>query len=330
MAFFHLSLFWSTLLILGVWAAVKLFKEKSFGWRVILFSLGGLILGWLARPNPLGAAKLAYVQIVELMLVKNRGIPLNFGLELYPLGWQALYLFLPFTLLWLLAIYIFFKQPQKSLILWSSFSLSAIFFLMTVFVAQRSFVFWTAFGVIFISASWRIALARERKAAILAGAAVLALFMAGQSLYQNDRFLKTADWSPERFRGAGEWLKNNSRAGDIVFNASWDYFPELFFWNRKNYYVGGMDPIFQYAYDPKLYWEAYYLETGKTAEWTCPATSCDSKTIEDTYAVLKNNFKARYVVLSKSETPAFYNYLAASKNYSLKNEDKSSAVFELR
>ena len=119
-AFFHLSLFWSTLLILGIFAIAKLLSKKFFDFRIILYSIGGLILGWLARPNPLGAAKLAYIQIVELMLAKSRGIPLNFGLELYPLGWQTLYLFLPFTLLWLLAIYIFFKQPQKSLILFRS------------------------------------------------------------------------------------------------------------------------------------------------------------------------------------------------------------------
>ena len=315
-------------MILGVWAIVKLFKEKKIGWRVILFSSSGLILGWLARPNPFGAAKLAYIQIVELMLVKSKGIPLNFGLELYPLGWQALYLFLPFALLWLLAIYIFLKQPQKGLILWSSFSISAIFLLMAVFTAQRSSDFWAAFGIIFIAFVYPRA---ERFGArVLAAVVMAALFMAGQSLYQNSKFLKAADWTPSRFQGAGEWLKNNSEPGDIVFNASWDYFPELFFWNRKNYYIGGMDPVFQYAYDPKLYWEAYYLETGKTAEFTCPAVSCDEKTIEDTYAVLKNNFRARYVVLSKSETPAFYNYLSTSKNYSLKNEGQNTAVFELR
>ncbi len=324
--FLHLSLFWSTLLILGALAVSKFISKKSFDFRIILFSIGGLVLGWLARPNPLGAAKLAYIQIVELMLIKSKGIPLNFGLELYPLGWQTLYLFLPFMILWALAIYVFLKQSKKGLILWSSFFLSAVFFLMTVFVAQRSFDFWAAFGIILIA----FALAREKKTVIWATAVVLALFMAGQSLYQNDKFLKTTDWSPERFREAGEWLRNNSRPGDIVFNASWDYFPELFFWNSRNFYISGMDPIFQYAFDRKLYWEAYYLETGKTTGFTCPDIACDEKDLKNTYAVLKNDFKAHYLVLAKPEDEHLYKYLLGDARFLLKNETPRSAVFELK
>lgn len=324
--FFHLNLFWSTLLILGVLAVSKFALERSFDFRMLLSSIGGLLLGWLARPNPWGAAKLAYVQIVELMLAKSRGIPLNFGLELYPFGWAIFSQFWPFMVLWLLAVYVFLRRPKKDAVLWSGLALSAIFFLMTVFLAQRSFVLWAAFGVVFLA----FIFAGEKRPPVLAAAAVLAIFMAGQSLYQNDRFLKTAGWSQERFRGAAEWLLDNSRAGEIVFNASWDYFPELFFWNRKNYYIGGMDPIFQYAYDPKLYWESYFLETGKTAEFTCPAVSCDEKTIKDTYAALKNDFNARYVFFVKNDLPAFYGYLSGNPNYSLKNEDENFALFELR
>ena len=326
-AFLHLSLFWSTLLILGILAVSKFISEKSFDFRIILFSIAGLVLGWAFRPNPLGAANLAYIQIVELMLAKSRGIPLNFGLELYPLGWQTFYLFLPFMILWALAIYVFLKQPQKGLILWSSFSLSAVFFLMTVFVAQRSFDYWIAFGVIFIVFVYPYA----KKFGMwgLSAGIIIAIFMVGQSLYQNDRFLKTADWAPDRFQKAGEWLKTNSRPGDIVFNASWDYFPELFFWNSRNFYISGMDPIFQYAFDRKLYWEAYYLETGKTTGFTCPDTACDEKDLKDTYAVLKNDFKARFLVLAKPEHESLYKYLLGDVRFLLKNETPRSAVFEL-
>lgn len=329
-AFLHLSLFWSTLLILGVFISTKFFVEKIFDWRAVLFSLCGIILGWVLRPNPFDAAKLVYVQIIELALAKFKSVPLNFGLELYPLGWQTFSIFGAFILLWLLAIFVFARAPERKTVLWSSLALSVIFFLITLFAAQRSFDFWVAFGIIFIAFIYSNINALARRRGILIAAIIIAGLMSWQSLYKNDRFLKTAVWDPVRFRSAAEWLKNNSKEGDIVFNVSWDYFPELFFWNTKNFYIGGMDPIFQYAYDPELYWKAYYLETGKTAGFTCAATSCEEKDFKDTYAVIKNDFGAKYVVLDKIYDRALYLYFASDSRFALKDENQNAALFELR
>jgi hypothetical protein len=60
-------------------------------------------------------------------------------------------------------------------------------------------------------------------------------------------------WDPHRFESGAKWIAANSQPGEIVFNARWEYFPELFFWKTKNVYSNGMDPIFQYAFDPDLY-----------------------------------------------------------------------------
>ena len=60
-------------------------------------------------------------------------------------------------------------------------------------------------------------------------------------------------WDVNQAEPAARWLGANSNPGDVVFNFRWSYFPELFFWNTKNVYTSGMDPIFQYAFDPQLY-----------------------------------------------------------------------------
>jgi len=52
----------------------------------ILPVFSGLILGWLLRPNPFGAVKIAYVQIAQLFLEKD--LPLRFGRELKPFVWE--------------------------------------------------------------------------------------------------------------------------------------------------------------------------------------------------------------------------------------------------
>src|SRR3989344_432428 len=189
-SFLHLSLFWATLLILGVFISVKFFLEKTFDWRIVLFSFGGIMLGWFLRPNPFGAAELVYVQIIELMLAKFKGVPLNFGFELYPLGWHVFSIFGAFIFLWFLAIFVFARISKKDAVLWSAFSLSVVFFLMTVFIAQRSFDLWAAFGIIFIAFVYPhtnvlvwgfIPNAKKLGAMALSAAIIIALFMAVQS-----------------------------------------------------------------------------------------------------------------------------------------------------
>ena len=55
--------------------------------------------------------------------------------------------------------------------------------------------------------------------------------------------------------GPALWLRGASRPGEIVFHTRWEHFATLFFWNRENRYLNGMDPIFQYQLSPALYWK---------------------------------------------------------------------------
>ncbi|MEK7647000.1 MAG: hypothetical protein AAB378_01325 [Patescibacteria group bacterium] len=328
-SFFHLSLFWSALLITGTFFSVKFFTEKVLAWQTILASLAGLLTGWVLRPDFWGAAKIAYVQIVQLMLEKRAGTPLHFGMELYPLPWRDLGFFALFLALWLAAILVFVRalirrnvgNPFQATVLWSSFILSAVFWLMTMFVAERSFDFFAAFGVVFMASAFTYLVRNKIKKFVAIFGAAVFVVMAVYGVYQTGKFLNTIGVDAQRFKSAMEWLKNNSEPGDVVFNVSWDYFPELFFWNTKNFYVSGMDPIFQYAYNPKMYWEAYYLETGKTAEFTCAATACAPEALEETHTALKRDFKAKYLFLDKYFDGRFYAYLATDRRFLLKYED---------
>ena len=153
--------------------------------------------------------------------------------------------------------------------------------------------------------------------------AVLALY--GTSL--RNRVLAIG-WQADRVAGAARWLEANSKPGDIVFNVRWEYFPELFFWNTKNRYTGGMDPIFQYAFDAELYRAG--LTVGATRNsLLCAGGSCLETTGADSYRILKEKFKARYVFLLKQADPKLYFYLLNDKRFELKKQDEAAAVFEL-
>jgi hypothetical protein len=333
-AWLHLSLFFAPVILLGVFVGTKLLTEKSLAWRESLALAGGLITGWLLRPNPLGAAKIAYVQVFQLSLEKFAGAPLEFGSELRPLTIAPYSNYLPFIILWLLCLlFLFWKlfygqtrlpAAQRTVLCATSF-LSLFFFLLSLLFARRAFDFCSSFGTVlialvcthlFYSVKWfRIGLV----------GIFVCLSLYGISL--RNRVLSIG-WDFDRVAGAAKWLEANSKPGDIVFNVRWEYFPELFFWNTKNYYTSGMDPIFQYAYEPELY-RAGLSFTAPRTSFLCVTGICPEVTAVDPYQVLKERFRARYVFLLKQADANVYFYLLRDKNFLLKNEDNGAAVFEV-
>ena len=62
--------------------------------------------------------------------------------------------------------------------------------------------------------------------------------------------------SPIAFRGACEWLTENTPEGSMVFNTDWDQFPELFYYDAHNKYIVGLDPTYLYDRDNDM-WKTY-------------------------------------------------------------------------
>lgn len=329
LAFLHINLFWIAFLIFGVCAVVKILTERLFDWRSSVGLVAGLFLGWVLRPNAWGTAKLLYVQIFQFAFEKQKGTPLHFGTELLPppfLDFVAA--FWIFLVLWGLAIAVFLydfrKNKNNEKAVWASGILSFAFFLMAVFIAQRSMDFWAAFGILFI------ALVFSRQKIFIGVVAAVFIAMAALGIYRSGENLKIFAFEPRRFQGAAEWLKNNANPDEIVLNTAWEYFGELFFWNSNNRYVSGMDPIFQYTYNPALYWKSYYWETGKTAENTCATASCLVAELEDTHTVLKLDFKASYVFLSRFADRNFYSFMKSDSRFTLEYEQEEGAVFKVK
>ena len=98
--FVHLGFFWVIPLVVGAVIVVKRLGEEPWAWKQAAVALAGGMVGWLLRPNPIGAGKLVYVQIVQLALEKQKGVALLFGADLatgldsmksYPEGFARLF-----------------------------------------------------------------------------------------------------------------------------------------------------------------------------------------------------------------------------------------------
>ena len=328
--FLHLNLSFMPLIILAIFAPIKFFEERILIWKETLALAAGVILGWLLRPNPFGAAKILYVQLFQWTLKKISGSLLDLGAELLPLTIKSTSNYLPFILLlFITLLYVLWRYAKKTLTisardrtnLMSAAALSIFLFFLSVFFARRAFDFCSAFGVILMGlvfshyffANWSIRIALICTVLVLVP---YSLKLRNEALYAG-----FAGWDPYRFESAAKWIAANSKPGEIVFNARWEYFPELFFWNSKNVYCSGMDPVFLYAYDPVLYSEAYDLVADQTGLE-------DLKT--PPYKVLKEDLKVRYVVLAKPYDQSLYFRLLADRRFLPRQENETSAVFEVQ
>ncbi len=350
-AFLHLALAWLPILIILVISAVRIIQKLSLEWKKIFAVMGGAIVGLLLRPHPLGALKLFYIQVIQLSIVKMKGIPLIFGRELKPsdaMGFlrQILPVFLIVLILAFVFIKIRKKLPAETRQIWmtkfySAFSLTIIFALIAQFMMRRSYDLMNGFGVFTIAlivTAYFAYLENQKKIRpdyilktknriLMAGLIIICLFSAN-SVTLAYKYMGQA-WSPTYLKDVSQWLKENTKPGDIVFNSRWDYFGGLFFWNQQNYYINGMDPIFAYAYSEPLYWESHFIAADVGYTNTCEKIRCTKEEIIPTNESLLNHFNSSYLVLRHVQNPKTYFYWLEDKNYELVFDNKKEAVYRV-
>ncbi len=347
LSFFHLNAFPVVpVIVLGV-AVVKRVVESQWEWGKWLAAVAGIGLAWVLRPNPIGVAKLEYHQIVVHETARYAQLPLLFGKEWTPVALQALGAFAVPILVWVaasLAIMAasgsreFEAASQDRTLAWSSLVLSALFFALTVLSTKRVTPLWAACAVMVAATAFTLLFDRGRngEGALLGGGArlaatgVLAAVLGGlmwnglRADATHTRWLASSRYG---LRAAAEWLRDNGRPGEIIYNVNWGMFPELFFWNAEDYYVSGLDPVFLYAYDPQLYWKFHHIATGMAVERTYGTLDSSPSAAVDTYAFVHDDLRASYIVLDRRAHGRLDRHLHSDPRFSLVFEDQSVAVY---
>lgn len=353
----HLSFFWMAMVVGGVVFLVKARTEKTWEWRKLAALCAGLLAGWLLRPNPVGAAKILYVQLVRLMQVRSEGTPLPWGNELYPMNPERFFSeYGLLAMLWLsgavVSVLILLRRgklpPQPRTLLWSSLALSLPFFVITLAVSERILDLWAPFAVLSIAVGFSLFIqsagskepARAKKAAPrpsstrarqLAPIGICVLLFALISILSLRTYQAKLGicGHPDRLKYVGAWLRENAAPKTIVFHTNWGDFSELFYWNPDNYYVGGMDPIFQYEYDHSLYWKAYHLLQREAVQQTWGAQTPGQAPPEDTYTVITRDYRAKYFFVSIVEAPELYEYTKSDPSYLVGFDNSWQAIYRL-
>lgn len=352
----HLSLFWFPPVVALAYAVARIpvtvlsgreRPDTGVGIRAgVPMAIVGVLLGWLLRPDALATATLLNAQLIQLFAQKAAGLPLTFAAELSPLGpLELVRTTWLFTGAWLIACLLFLRDvvstrlrsygQARATLLVAACLISVAFGLLALISARRAMEQWAAFGFLMLpllgsatTTSLR-ADAPARRRWVAGAAAMVVVAHLGWSAWRHQLNVDLVAFPGDSLREAATFMEAQSSPGEVVFHARWDNFGPLLAFNRTNRYLGGMDPIFQFAHDPQAFWEFFYLSTDATNEWTCDAYPCIEGVATDTYVALDEHFEARWVLVEPRRNPRLTLFLLNDDRFRLALETRREAVFEL-
>jgi hypothetical protein len=116
------------------------------------------------------------------------------------------------------------------------------------------------------------------------------------------------------YRAGAAWMRANVPPGEIIFNADWDDFPRLFYYDPTHYYVSGLDPSYLYEKDPDLSRLYDRITLGRE---------------EDPGPLIRGRFGARFV-FSDNEHHDFFEHARLSGWFDIVYEDRDCVIMYIR
>jgi len=143
------------------------------------------------------------------------------------------------------------------------------------------------------------------------------LALVGVSAYQVEqaRRLIATPTVPDQYRAGTQWLLEHVPKGAIIFNASWDDFPKLFYYDQDHAYVTGLDPVYLSDHNPDLGRLYERIVTGK-----------ESRPGEN----VRQAFRSEYVFVTPAADRRFYVAAMLSHEFTKVYEDQQCMILKVR
>ncbi|HEX7724429.1 MAG TPA: glycosyltransferase [Candidatus Paceibacterota bacterium] len=352
--FWNSSTFFLPVCVALVYYIIECFYGERRNWRCLAASAAGTLVAMLATYLvSSGLHVFLWDTVVNIYweTILGKKVALNEGLELYPVDFfnfiqTNAIMFAAFVMALVVDVtsYIGFKYnrtPESDYyadlpharrhLQTAVFVLTAVFFLGTVVASGRFGDYFTFFAALYVALGFDYARRLIRiegqqliRTSLGIGFAIVLVYLFSSNMLFLQRKIAFGQ-TPFEFYQIGTWLAQNSKPGDVVIEANWSWFPQLYYWSPKNNYSEGLEPRFTYAYSPEVYWtlqhattDGYFCETEKCpelAEAARKAMKQDSSSKEwakiqgDAIARALLNLKGSYVVSSNDYN--FFNYIAS-------------------
>lgn len=301
----------------------KDWKLKSFGiaFAPAIASVIGILVALFGNPNSHHLVSLLYDQLFLTGLGAGTVVPAGNEWKPFDLVWffqSNILLLIVWGISMTVLAHSIIKERSKmvkgnTLALWLQLT---AFGLMALTLWHRRFVeYWTPFAVLASAVtlqpfadqitwqSFKDAVKYWQMKVAIVGLVLASLLAMLYSIRHTADSLKNSE-SGTRYQAAGVWLEENSKQGDIVFNTQWDQFPQMFYWDSKDYYLVGLDPTFMYIDNKYLYWRWRKIADDKPEDWNSP---------QEVHDIISKEFKAKFLTFSRDRNPHLYDYLTSDE-----------------
>jgi uncharacterized membrane protein YwzB len=326
---------WHALRQLASRLAERLHKRPRLpNLRAVLVVVIGIVLGILLSPFFPHILKFEQHQLLEVGVVNYRNI-IGVGGEWYPYPPRDLLLSAVFVSVIVIIGFILFVTNLRRMRAqsWTALLLFALFTVLTL-KSKRYIEYYAPFGIFFGALAIRDALhggtfdrwwrgltrtlTKSRWAWF--GSVVLTTYIVAAFgvVAVRDTLGVARDLSGgtpvNKFAASAGFLRDHSRMGDVVFHDDWDVFPVLFYHDRVNAYIAGLDATFLYRANPDRYWEWARVTLGTYTG--------------DPYHAVHDVYGARWVHIGKDHG-AMHGLIDGRAGFRLAYEDSEAWVYEV-
>jgi hypothetical protein len=281
------------------------------------------------RPGIADGLQLLKIQLVDLMMVRRAGEVKNFGVELdrINLGYFNRAFLSPVIVLTisLLCLLRFRDKEKKAWAAWGALGVVAISFLLSLFITRRGADQFAPFAIVAALCLFHQCKGIGKFAALVFGIHGVVV----TSLFVHANLTRSSRFNATDYQKGTEWLAKNTEEGEIVGQGVWSDFGPLFFWGRHNRYLGGMDPVFQYRYNPETYWlmslNCASRDLGKTSKYN-PVKVFDKE--EPISTVWPRDLKTKWLFCSSDWNAEVQDELKKDKKTKIAYKDSHVVIYE--
>lgn len=339
--YYELSLF--LILIAFAFTVSSYINNKKIRLKPVLYCLLGIIIGITLHPSSINYLRQFYVHVPKIFYLKLIGVELPTGNEINLRGFTELlkknYLSL---IIYIVSTAVFlggyYKQKLKKYL--PLFLITLGWFLLILFI-PRAVEYWHPFSILFAAIILsQIEIPEQAvqklkrkvyKANLLKSLSYLLLailLIVNGFLVTRQIITKTDPKELNHYQQTAEFIKEKSTNKELVFFTNWSYFPRLFYYNQKNKYITGFDPVFAYNYDKEKYW--LWLNISNYALPCSQEKLCFRKGMKNYPEDLKSAFKelkVKYIILENEEDKLLIKALTEIKPFKKIHENEKFSVF---
>lgn len=302
--------------------------------RLIAAAFGGAALGLVVNPFFPAIFRFERYQLLEIGILNYRSV-IGVGGEWYPYPPRDLLLSSVFVSVAVVVGIVLFLANRKRMGVqsWTALALY-LFFLALTLKSKRYVEYYVPFGFLFSALALRDTLAAVDVGQILRrlrlavskstwrsmGAWALGIYVATAAGFVAVRDTQgvardlKGGLSTHQFASSARYMASHSQPGDVVFHDDWDVFPALFYFDRVNAYIAGLDTTFLYRADPARYLEWANVTLGTYAG--------------DPYRAVYEVYGAKWVHIGKDHT-AMRRLIDGRSGFQLVYEDAEAWVYRV-